>query len=233
MNNLKENLHNVRARLERACEKAHRDASEIALLAVSKKHPATRIRELWALGQRAFGENYVQEALAKQEQLSDLDIEWHFIGPLQSNKTREAAGHFAWVQSVDRPKIARRLSEQRPAGLPALNICIQVNIDREPQKAGVLPENAAELVHFVESLPNVRLRGLMSIPRMGDEGYDPGDSYRRMHELFRQLQGAGAGMDTLSMGMSADLEQAVMHGSTMLRIGTDLLGPRPDSGPTT
>ena len=228
MNNLKANLHNVRARVEQACKKAGRDPSEVSILAVSKKHPATRIRELHALGQKAFGENYVQEALAKQAQLEALDIEWHFIGPLQSNKTREAAGHFAWVQSVDREKLARRLSEQRPAELPALNICIQVNIDREPQKAGVLPEHAADLARFAQDLPNLRLRGLMVIPRMGSEAHDPTDSYRRVQELYQRIRDGGIDMDTLSMGMSADLEQAVLQGSTMVRIGTDLLGERPD-----
>ena len=232
MNNLKANLNNVRARVRQACEKAGRNAAEITILAVSKKHPAARIRALCELGQHAFGENYVQEALAKQAQLPDLDVEWHFIGPLQSNKTREAAAHFAWVQSVDRNKIARRLSEQRPAGLPALNVCLQINIDREPQKTGVLPENAEELANFTLSLPNVRLRGLMAIPRMGDEDYDPSDSYRRMYELFSRLRASGIGMDTLSMGMSADLEPAILQGSTMVRIGTDLLGARPENGPT-
>jgi pyridoxal phosphate enzyme (YggS family) len=227
MNNLKENLDNVRARVAAACESAGRAGGNVRLLAVSKKHPAERIRELFGLGQRAFGENYVQEALAKQARLNDLDIEWHFIGPLQSNKTREVAAHFDWVQSADRPKILRRLSEQRPAGLPALNVCIQVNIDREPQKAGVLPESTAELARLALGLPGLRLRGLMTIPRMGDGEYDPSDSYRRMSGLFRELRDAGLDLDTLSMGMSADLEQAILHGSTMVRVGTDLLGPRP------
>lgn len=227
MNNLKENLDNVCARVESACESAGRSPAEICVLAVSKMHPADRIRELYALGQSAFGENYVQDALAKQAQLGDLDIEWHFIGPLQSNKTREVAAHFAWVQSADRAKILRRLSEQRPAGLPALNVCIQVNIDREPQKAGVLPEAAEELARMALDLPGLRLRGLMTIPRMGGEESDPSDSYRRMDTLFRKLRDAGLELDTLSMGMSADLEQAIMHGSTMIRVGTDLLGPRP------
>jgi hypothetical protein len=231
MNNLKENLDNVRARIAAACDKAARSPGEIGILAVSKRHPAERIRGLYGLGQRAFAENYVQEALAKQCRLQDLDIEWHFIGPLQSNKTREVAAHFDWVQSADRQKVLRRLSEQRPGELPALNICIEVNIDREPQKAGVLPEAAGELAGTIIELPGLRLRGLMTIPRMGDEEYDPGDSYRRMQELFRSLQTAGLEMDTLSMGMSADLEQAILHGSTMVRIGTDLLGPRSGDGP--
>jgi pyridoxal phosphate enzyme (YggS family) len=233
MNNLKANLHNVRRRVAEACEKAARDPAEVRILAVSKKHPAGRIRELHALGQRAFGENYVQEALAKQAQLPGVEIEWHFIGPLQSNKTREVAEHFAWVQSVDRSKIVRRLSGQRPEHLPPLNICIQVNIDREAQKAGVLPEQAADLVRLTQDLPNLRLRGLMAIPRMGSDTYDPTDSYRRMYGLFEELQNEGIDMDTLSMGMSADLEPAILQGSTMVRIGTDLLGPRPDNEPAT
>ena len=228
MNNLKENLNNVRARIEAACEKAGRNPGEVVLLAVSKLHPAERVRALRALGQRAFGENYVQEALAKQQQLADQDIEWHFIGPLQSNKTREAAAHFDWVQSADRDKILRRLSGQRPDSLGPLNVCIQVNIDREPQKAGVLPEGAAELARLAGSLPGLRLRGLMTIPRMATAGHDPCDSYRRMKELFEELRDAGIAMDTLSMGMSADLEQAIAQGSTLVRVGTDLLGPRPD-----
>jgi pyridoxal phosphate enzyme (YggS family) len=172
----------------------------------------------------------VQEALAKQARLAGAGIEWHLIGPLQSNKTREVAEHFAWVQSADRTKIMRRLSSQRPENLPPLNICIQVNIDREPQKAGALPEQAEDLVRLAQALPNLCLRGLMAIPRMGSDEYDPTDSYRRMYELFQGLQTAGIEMDTLSMGMSADLEQAVQQGSTMVRIGTDLLGPRPDNG---
>jgi pyridoxal phosphate enzyme (YggS family) len=227
MNNLKDNLDNVRARIAAACDKAARSPGEIRILAVSKGHPAERIRGLHGLGQRAFGENYMQEALAKQARLQDLDLEWHFIGPLQSNKTREVAAHFAWVQSADRPKTLRRLSEQRPGNLPALNVCIQVNIDREPQKAGVLPEGAAELAGMAMDLPGLRLRGLMTIPRIGSDDYDPGDSYQRMSTLFQSLRSAGLEMDTLSMGMSADLEQAILQGSTMVRIGTDLLGPRP------
>jgi hypothetical protein len=230
MNNLKENLDNVRARIAAACSAAGRAPGEVALLAVSKKHTAGKIRDLHALGQRSFGENYVQEALAKQAKLQGLDIEWHFIGPLQSNKTREAAGHFDWVQSADREKIVRRLSAQRPAELPAMNVCIEVNIDREPQKSGVLPEDTAALAHLVQELPRIRLRGLMAIPKMADDVHDPGDSYRRMQQLYGALLEEGIEMDTLSMGMSADLESAIAHGSTMVRVGTDLLGPRPAAG---
>ena len=227
MNDLKAKLHNVRSRIESACEKAGRKPSEITILAVSKKHPAARIRQLHQLGLSAFGENYMQEAVEKQVQLADLELEWHFIGPVQSNKTQELAQHFDWVQSADREKVLRRLSAQRPESLPKLNICIQVNIDREEQKAGVLPENLEELAHFTLGLPNLRLRGLMAIPRLGSADHDPTDSYRQMKDSFLALTDSGIPMDTLSMGMSADLENAIMMGSTMLRIGTDLFGPRP------
>ena len=227
MNDLKAKLHNVRSRIESACEKAGRKPSEITILAVSKRHPPARIRQLHQLGLSAFGENYMQEAVEKQVQLADLELEWHFIGPVQSNKTQELAQHFDWVQSADREKILRRLSAQRPESLPKLNICIQVNIDREEQKAGVLPENLEELAHFTLGLPNLRLRGLMAIPRLGSADHDPTDSYSRMKDSFLALTDSGIPMDTLPMGMSADLENAIMMGSTMLRIGTDLFGPRP------
>ena len=197
------------------------------MLAVSKRHSVDRIEALNDLGQPCFGENYVSEALEKIEALGGRGIEWHFIGPLQSNKTRAVAGHFDWVQSIDRVKILRRLSAQRPDHLPPLNVCVQVNIDREPQKSGVLPEDAADLVNACADMPGLRLRGLMSIPHVGSADHDPADSYRRMFELFSALRENGLEMDTLSMGMSADLEAAILNGSTMVRIGTDLLGPRP------
>ena len=180
-----------------------------------------------SLGQVCFGENYVQEALAKIQLLSELDIEWHYIGPLQSNKTNEAAKHFHWVQSVDREKILRRLSSQRPQTMRPLNVCIQVNIDREPQKAGVLPEETENLARLCAELPGLHLRGLMCIPQIGSDEHDPADSYRHMKDLYQGLLDKGLVMDTLSMGMSADLDAAVRHGSTMVRIGTDLFGPRP------
>ncbi len=228
MNDLKAKLDNVRSRIESACKKAGRNASEITVLAVSKRHPAARIRQLHQLGLSAFGENYMQEAVDKQAQLADLELEWHFIGPVQSNKTRELARHFDWVQSADREKILRRLSAQRPESLPKLNICLQVNIDREEQKAGILPEDLQEMVHFTLGLPNLRLRGLMAIPRQASAQHDPASSYQRMDELFHSLVSSGISLDTLSIGMSADLEQAIMQGSTMLRIGTDLFGVRPE-----
>ena len=226
MNNLKANLQTVRSRVESACLRAGRKPWEITVLAVSKRQPAERIRDFYQLGQTAFGENYMQEAVAKQRLLSDLAIEWHFIGPVQSNKTRELAQHFQWVQSADRKKILQRLSEQRPASLPELNICIQVNIDREEQKSGVMPEQLTELAQFACGLKNLRLRGLMCIPQQLTVDHNPGESYRRMHVLFHGLIAAGIKLDTLSMGMSADLEEAIAQGTTMVRIGTDLLGPR-------
>jgi pyridoxal phosphate enzyme (YggS family) len=226
MNNLKANLQNVRSRVGRACKNAHREASEVVILAVSKRHPAERIEALYRLGQRAFGENYVQEARAKQSLLHDLDIEWHFIGPLQSNKTLVVAQNFHWVQSVDRMKILQRLSDQRPPELPALNICIQVNIDREKQKGGVMPEHLVEMAHSVQMLDHLKLRGLMAIPQQATAEHNSSGSYRRMRELFNTLLASGLDLDTLSMGMSGDLETAIMEGSSMVRVGTDLLGAR-------
>ena len=179
------------------------------------------------MGQSCFGENYVQEALDKMEQLAGLGIEWHFIGPLQSNKTRAVAENFDWVHSVDREKILRRLSSQRPDHLPPLNVCIQVNIDRETQKSGASPEGTADLARACTGLPGLRLRGLMCIPQIGSGQHDPAESYARMHGLYQQLKNDGLNVDTLSMGMSADIEAAVSNGSTMVRIGTDLFGPRP------
>jgi pyridoxal phosphate enzyme (YggS family) len=227
MNERLKRLENIRSRIEFACEKSRRDAAEVRLLAVSKRQPAELIRAYFELGQTAFGENRAQEACRKQDQLRDLAIEWHFVGPVQSNKTRELAGRFHWVQSVDRPKILQRLSEQRPAGLPPLEICLQVNIDREPQKSGLPPEAVQELAALAAATPNVRLRGLMAIPRLTDDQDAARDSFRRMRRLFDTLTAAGHALDTLSMGMSADLELAIEEGSTMVRVGTDLLGPRP------
>jgi pyridoxal phosphate enzyme (YggS family) len=226
MKDLKAKLDNVRSRVESACKKAGRKPSEITILAVSKRQPASRVRQLQALGLNAFGENYLQEAVEKQALLTDLDLEWHYIGPLQSNKTRELARNFNWVQSADREKVLQRLSRHRPESLPKLNVCIQVNIDREEQKSGVLPEHLEDLVHFTRGLPNLRLRGLMAIPRQASAQHDPSNSYRSMRELFDSLNFSGISLDTLSMGMSGDLEQAIMQGSTMLRIGTDLFGAR-------
>jgi len=222
-----QHLEKLRQRLREACDAVGRDPTEVRILAVGKKHPAEKLRELYALGQRAFGENMLQEALEKQRELADLAIEWHFIGHIQSNKTRPIAELFAWVQSVDRAKILDRLSTQRPENLPPLNLCLQVNIDREPQKSGVLPEELPALARLAQGAPRIALRGLMAIPRPSD---DPGtcrDSFRRVKALYDDLCELGFALDTLSMGMSGDLEHAVAEGSTMIRVGTDLFGPRP------
>ncbi len=190
----------------------------VTLLAVSKGHEVERIREAAAAGQEAFGENYVQDALPKIEALPQL--EWHLIGPLQANKTRAAAEHFDWVQTVDREKIARRLSDQRPVHRPALNVLIQVNVSGEASKSGVAPEQAEQLAAAIAALPRLRLRGLMAIPRPGDAS-----GFTRMKTLFDSL-GPRFGLDTLSMGMSDDLEAAIAAGSTMVRVGTAIFGQR-------
>lgn len=230
MNDLRAKLEAVHSRIDHACRLAGRDPKEVRLLAVSKGHPAPAVRSLHAAGQHAFGENYVQEALDKQAELSAAGIEWHFIGPLQSNKTAAVALAFAWVQSADRDKLLRRLSRQRSPHLPPLNVCLQVNIDREPQKSGALPEDIPALAELASGLPGLRLRGLMAIPLAASPGHDPAGSFAAVARLYAQLQDAGLELDTLSLGMSGDLEQAIAAGSTMVRIGTDLFGPRPQRG---
>lgn len=226
MNDLNKKLESINARIARACLKAGRRAEEISILAVSKGQPAGKIRQLFAAGQTAFGENYVQEALAKQAQLADLDLQWHFIGPIQSNKTGEIARHFQWVQSVDRAKILQRLSRQRPDELPELNICLQVNIDHEAQKAGASPEEIPRLAALTNALPRLQLRGLMAIPKPASPKNDPFTAFQRMHEMFCRLRANDPAIDTLSIGMSSDFEHAIQAGGTMVRIGTDLFGPR-------
>lgn len=197
------------------------------MLAVSKRHGCERIRTFNSLGLVAFGENQVQEALQKQRDLLELDLEWHFIGTIQSNKTHALAEHFQWVQSVDRAKILERLAMQRPASAGVLNICLQVNIDEEPQKAGAMPGDVMRLADLAQSSDRLRLRGLMAIPKLTRVVEEQRHSFRRVKALFDQLKRAGHDLDTLSMGMSADLEAAIAEGSTMVRIGTDLLGARP------
>lgn len=226
MNFKRQGLENVRLRLENACREAGREPGSVALLAVGKRHPPDALRAVHALGQRDFGENEVQEALEKQEQLGDLDIRWHFIGTVQSNKTRKLAEHFDWVQSVDRAKVLRRLSEQRPEQSGPLNICLQVNIDHEPQKSGLDPARLVDMAELARSLPRISLRGLMCIPRATDDSEAARDSFRRTRSLYDGLRREGFDLDTLSMGMSADLELAVLEGSTMVRVGTDIFGPR-------
>lgn len=225
MNTLQDSWQQVMARLQAAAHAAGRPTP--TLLAVSKTHPASAIRTLFGLGQRAFGESYWQEAQGKLAELADLPIEWHFIGPLQSNKTRPVAEHFAWVHGVDREKIARRLSEQRPAQLPPLNVCIQVNLDGEATKSGVAPDDVLALARTIQGLPRLKLRGLMCIPEPREDYAAQRAAFACMGALLRTLQEAGIeGLDTLSMGMSDDLEAAVAEGSTLVRVGTALFGAR-------
>lgn len=227
MNVNAERLSGVLRRVRHACERSDRSPDSVRLLAVSKQQPPEALRTLYALGQRAFGENRLQEALAKQDVLEDLEIEWHFIGPVQSNKTRDIAARFDWVQSVDREKVLRRLGSQRPDGLPPLDICLQVNIDRERQKAGVAPEAAGALAAMTREFPALRLRGLMCLPEHTEDAERTRDSFRRLAHLAEELRRDGFAIDTLSMGMSGDLELAIEAGSTLVRVGTDLFGPRP------
>ena len=196
------------------------------LLAVSKTWPAASVREAVAAGQRAFGENYVQEAVAKAAELGDPGLEWHFIGPLQSNKTRQVAENFAWVHSVERLKIAERLAAQRPPGLPPLQVCIQVNISGEASKSGCSPDELANLAHAVAALPGLRLRGLMAIPEPGDDSRQQRSRFALLRELRDRLGAEGLKLDTLSMGMSHDLEAAILEGATIVRIGTAIFGER-------
>jgi pyridoxal phosphate enzyme (YggS family) len=228
MSDLTQNLEAVRTRIARAAHAAGRDPRSVALLAVSKTFPGADVRAAHAAGQRAFGENYVQEALAKVAELADLraELEWHFIGPLQSNKTRAVAEHFDWVHSIDRLKIAQRLAEQRPSDMPALNVCLQVNVSGEASKSGVAPAEVAQVAREIVALPNLRLRGLMSIPEPADDVDAQRAPHRVLRELLGQLRDSGLDLDTLSMGMSADLEAAVLEGATMVRIGTAIFGAR-------
>lgn len=218
------NIQQVRSRIAKACAAAQRPVQSVTLLSVSKTFSPEAVREAFAAGERCFGENYVQEGVDKIDALADLrtQIEWHLIGPLQSNKTRVVAEHFDWVHSVERLKIAERLNEQRPGHLPPLQVCLQVNISGEASKSGVAPAELSALAHAVAALPRLRLRGLMAIPEP-DTGAAP---HRAMHELFTQLRGEGLPLDTLSMGMSADLETAIAEGATLVRVGTAIFGSR-------
>ena len=228
MTDIARHLEAVQQRIAAAARSAGRDPRTVELLAVSQTFPADAVRAAHAAGQRAFGENYVQESIAKIETLADLraNLEWHFIGPLQSNKTRPVAEHFDWVHSVDRLKIAQRLSAQRPAHLPPLNVCLQVNVSGEASKSGVAPGEVAEVAHAIAALPRVVLRGLMSIPEPESDLAAQRAPHRRLRELFDTLRADGLALDTLSMGMSADLEAAVLEGATIVRIGTAIFGAR-------
>jgi hypothetical protein len=227
MTTIAANLQTVYQRIAAACAAAGRDVNEVTLLPVSKTFGPDAVREAHAAGERAFGENYIQEAVEKQALLADLQLQWHCIGPIQSNKTRLVAAHFAWAQSVDRLKIAQRLAEQRPAELPPLNVCIQVNIDGGPNKSGVVPAEALALAREIVQLPRLALRGIMTIPEPAGSLEAQVAVHRRARALFDQLRDAGLPLDTLSMGMTGDLEAAVQAGSTMVRVGTAIFGGRP------
>lgn len=214
------------ARIEAACAQAGRQPGDVRLLAVSKTFPAESIREAWRAGQSTFGESYVQEAMAKLEALRDLPIEWHFIGPLQSNKTRPVAERFDWVHGVDRLKIAERLAAARPAAMPALNVLVQVNVGGEPSKSGVAPAEAVPLARAVAGLSHLRLRGFMTIPRPTDDMGGLRAQFGMLRRLLDEARAGGLEVDTLSMGMSDDLEAAILEGSTMVRVGTAIFGKR-------
>lgn len=233
MGGIEEALQDTRRRIATALAVAGRAAPDVRLLAVSKTFPAAAVRAAHAAGQTAFGESYVQEALNKIEQLAELDLEWHFIGPIQSNKTRLIAEHFDWVHSVDRLKIAERLSSARPNTLPPLNVCVQVNIGDETSKGGVAPGQAIALARQVAALPGLKLRGFMAIPRPSQALAEQRAQFRQLRELFEQAQATGLGLDTLSMGMSDDLEAAIMEGATIVRVGSAIFGARSKTKETT
>ena len=220
-------LNNTKARIVAAAQSSGRDPESVTLLAVSKHQPADAIIAAYRAGQRDFGESYLQEALAKQTELIDYPIIWHFIGALQSNKTRQVAQSFSWVHSVDRIKIAMRLNEQRPMALPPLNICLQVNIGEEYQKAGISPEELPTLAAQVQPLSRLRLRGLMALPPATKDSDEQHGYFHRMKSCFDGLRAQGYALDTLSMGMSTDLEAAIAEGANLVRIGTALFGDRP------
>ena len=220
------NLQAVNRAIAQAVRTAQRRAEEVTLLAVSKTFPAAAVREAFQAGQRAFGESYVQEALGKIGELRDLALEWHFIGPIQSNKKRLIAENFFWVHGVDRLKIAERLSAQRPQNLPPLNVCLQVNVSGEDSKSGVAHAEVTELAQAVARLPHLRLRGLMAIPAPADRLDEQRKPFALLRELMQQLNAQGLKLDTLSMGMSHDMEAAVLEGATIVRVGTAIFGVR-------
>lgn len=229
MASIAENILQVRGRISSACGAFHRLAAAVDLLAVSKTCPGVSVREAFEAGQRDFGENYVQEALAKIAELDDLrsQLRWHLIGPLQSNKAREVAAHFDWVHSVDRMKLAQRLSDLRPATLAPLQVCLQVNVSGEDSKSGVAPEAALALAREVATLPRLKLRGLMAIPEPAGDLAAQRVPHRTLRKLLEAMNAEGLGLDTLSIGMSADLEAAIAEGATWVRVGTAIFGSRP------
>ena len=221
------NLDDLRRRISAACAAAGRSESEVTILAVSKRHSIASIREAVAAGLHSMGENYVQEALGKISQCPS-NIEWHFIGRIQTNKTKALAENFQWVQTVTSQRIAERLNKQRPAELGRLNVCVQVDTDSQGQHGGIPPEKTAELCQIITQLPQLKLRGLMTVPLPAAAPEAQREPFRRLRELHEQLTAGGFQLDTLSMGMTGDLEAAVMEGSTLVRVGTALFGPRPN-----
>lgn len=233
MTKIQANLQSVRQRIDAACRQAHRSPASVLLLAISKTFPASSIQEAYSAGQRSFGENYVQEAVEKITELAGLGIDWHFTGPLQSNKTRLVASHFSWVHGVDRYKIAQRLSDARDAHLPPLNVCIQVNLSGEATKSGVASGELADLARAVAILPRLRLRGLMAIPEPTPDVALLRGRYAELRSLRDTLNTEGLGLDTLSMGMSSDLELAIEEGATIVRVGSAIFGARNSANGTT
>ncbi|HEY8354377.1 MAG TPA: YggS family pyridoxal phosphate-dependent enzyme [Methylophilaceae bacterium] len=226
MTSISERLQAVLVGIEKAAIDAGRDPREVHLLAVSKAHSAAAIREAFGAGQRRFGENYLQEALNKQQELGDLAIEWHFIGPIQSNKTQAIAQHFDWVHSIDRLKVAQRLSTARPDHLPPLQVCVQVNVSNEATKSGVPLDEASDLARAISSMPRLTLRGLMAIPAPTSDIELQRSQFHQIRQLSETLQQQGLKLDTLSIGMSDDYPAAIAEGSTMVRIGSAIFGPR-------
>ncbi|MCG8414887.1 MAG: YggS family pyridoxal phosphate-dependent enzyme [Pseudomonadales bacterium] len=219
-------MHNLDQEIRRLEQLYSREEGSVQLLAVSKRHSSDKIRLAAGAGLQNFGENYLQEALEKIEMLSELSLQWHFIGPIQSNKTRGIAENFQWVHSVDREKIGKRLNEQRPDSLPPLNVCVQVNLSQETSKSGVDLAETAALCQSLETYPRLRLRGIMAIPEPLTEFSQQRACFQQLSELFHSLQADHPHMDTLSMGMSSDFEAAIAEGATMIRLGTAIFGPR-------
>lgn len=227
MSKIQHNLQMIGLEIARDCQRFGRDPAHVSLLAVSKRHPAEAIREAYDSGQRSFGENYVQEMLEKAELLKDLGVEWHFIGPLQSNKSKDVAATASWVHTIDRLKIARRLSEQRPNSMSPLNVCLQVNVNNEASKSGVSLGDLDDLLESVSVLPNIKVRGLMAIPQATKDLELQRQNFRLLADAQMRLNKAGYELDALSMGMSGDMDAAIAEGATIVRIGTAIFGERP------
>lgn len=227
---IKENIHQIKQRITKIAQQCDRDPKQIQLIAVSKTKSISAIKEAIEAGQRLFGENYVQEGIAKieyfQRNQTNLELEWHFIGPLQSNKTKLVAENFSWVHTIERDKIAKRLNEQRPNHLPAMNVLIQINISNEVSKSGIVPDEMFNLAKIIQELPNLKLRGLMAIPAETSDLQQQIVTFKRMYDLYIQLQNRFENIDTLSMGMTHDMQAAITAGSTMVRIGTAIFGAR-------